>query len=86
MIFLEKGEEAFVLKSNDASDYIQILRKDGKEEMALWLICLLGGIMELQRVGIFHADLQFRNTIRVTAIGGRVYKIIDMDWAFKVNY
>ena len=39
----------------------------------------------MQRLGIFHADLQFRNTIQLERGGGTIYKIIDFDWAFKVR-
>ena len=35
-------------------------------------------------MGIFHADLQFRNTIKVNRKDKIVYKMIDFDIAFKV--
>ena len=51
-----------------------------------WLVCLIQGILELQNSGIFHADLQFRNTIQVKdEHNSEVFKIIDFDYAFKVN-
>ena len=37
-------------------------------------------------LGIFHADLEFRNTIRVKGTeGGWTYKIIDFDYSFGVK-
>ena len=53
--------------------------------MFRWTSCLVNGILELQRLGIFHADLEFRNTIQLEEGGRKVYKIIDFDWAFKVR-
>ena len=53
--------------------------------MFRWISCLVNGILELQRLGIFHADLEFRNTIQLEEGGRKVYKIIDFDWAFKVK-
>ena len=49
---------------------------------------MMNGVLELQKHGIFHADLEFRNTIQVKDESGRreyVYKIIDFDYAFKVR-
>ena len=43
-------------------------------------------MLDLQELGIFHADLEFRNTIKLErGNGGFIYKIIDFDWAFKVG-
>ena len=53
--------------------------------MLKWISCLMNGIIELQRLGIVHADLEFRNTIQLEEGGRTIYKIIDFDWAFKVR-
>ena len=57
-----------------------LLRQKDRSEMKLWLTCFIKGVIELQEYGIFHADLLFRNTIKVQSI----YKIIDFDISFKV--
>ena len=51
---------------------------------------IIRGIIELQKIGIYHADLCVRNTIKVS--NNRThdkkefqYKIIDFDYAFYVN-
>jgi hypothetical protein len=38
----------------------------------------------LEELGIYHADLAIRNTIRVSREGWFAFKIIDFDKAFKV--
>lgn len=56
--------------------------------MLKWIICLVDGILELQEFGLFHADLAFRNTISVPSSNNpsdSVYKLIDFDYAFKVD-
>ena len=53
--------------------------------MVSWLTCLIRGILELQKLGIIHADLEFRNTIRVKGEDGWTYKIIDFDLSFMVK-
>ena len=57
----------------------------GKNQLLRWISCLIKGIIELQRLGIFHADLEFRNTIQLEEGEETIYKIIDFDWAFKVR-
>ena len=51
------------------------------------ITCLINGIIELQRAGIFHEDLQEWNIFRFynSLKDDYSYKIIDFDWAFKVN-
>ena len=38
-----------------------------------WIISIAKGIFELERLGIFHCDLNLRNTIKI----GSIFKIID---------
>ena len=52
---------------------------------------IIRGIIELQKIGIYHADLCVRNTIKVSSTNRNhnknefQYKIIDFDFAFKVG-
>ena len=50
-----------------------------------WIIHIALGINELEDLGIYHADLFFRNTIKVTKGNKFSFKIIDFDKAFKIN-
>jgi hypothetical protein len=56
----------------------------GKDYVFKWIIEIAIGIAELEEIGIYHADLQLRNTIRVTRGVWNTFKIIDFDKAFKV--
>jgi tRNA A-37 threonylcarbamoyl transferase component Bud32 len=56
----------------------------GIEYVFKWIIDIAIGIAELEELGIYHADLAFRNTIRVSRDGWSAFKIIDFDKAFKV--
>lgn len=57
----------------------------GKEHIFKWIADTAEGIAELEQMGIYHADLTLRNTIRISRRGGwSTFKIIDFDWAFKV--
>ena len=47
--------------------------------------CVVNGVNELQALGIFHADLCFRNVLSFRKEEHRVYKIIDFDYCFKVR-
>jgi glucan biosynthesis protein len=49
-----------------------------------WIIDIALAIEELEKLGIYHADLWFRNTIKVTQINQDRFKVIDFDKAFKV--
>jgi tRNA A-37 threonylcarbamoyl transferase component Bud32 len=49
-----------------------------------WIRDIALGVAELEEVGIYHADLALRNTIRVTHGKWSAFKIIDFDRAFKV--
>jgi tRNA A-37 threonylcarbamoyl transferase component Bud32 len=52
--------------------------------MMKWITNIAIGIAELEELGIYHADLALRNTIRVTRGEWSAFKIIDFDKAFKV--
>ena len=65
---------------------MEYFRREGKRSLFKWLSCLVKGVLELQEIGIFHADLEFRNTIKLERGNGELtYKIIDFDWAFKIG-
>jgi hypothetical protein len=50
-----------------------------------WIKDIALGLLELESLGIYHADLWFRNTIKIVADeNGCSFKIIDFDKAFKV--
>jgi hypothetical protein len=49
-----------------------------------WIRDIALAIEELESLGIYHADLAFRNTIKVTQRNQNVFKLIDFDKAFKV--
>ena len=86
-LILEEGLEDFVL-GDSCDGYINYFRKAGKRQMFVWISCLIKGILQLQELGIFHADLEFRNTIQLKCGDGKgqfIYKIIDFDYAFKVR-
>ena len=55
----------------------------GIEYVYKWIIDIAIGIAELEELGIYHADMAVRNTIRVRHGGRRAFKIIDFDVAFK---
>ena len=55
----------FALFDKSIYDYIKYFRNSGKRELFIYLSCLIGGILELQKLGIFHGDLEFRNTIKL---------------------
>jgi predicted Ser/Thr protein kinase len=57
----------------------------GKNSIFQWIVDIAAGILELEQLGIYHSDLAFRNTIRVTENKSTVFKIIDYDKAFKVS-
>jgi hypothetical protein len=62
------------------------LRKGGAQEVFRWICHMAEGILELQQLGLFHPDLTFLNVIET----GKekkdwAYKIIDFDYAFKVD-
>ena len=50
-----------------------------------WITDIALGICELEKLGIYHADLYFRNTIKVSKGNAFCFKIIDFDKAFKVH-
>jgi tRNA A-37 threonylcarbamoyl transferase component Bud32 len=56
----------------------------GEDYVMKWIANIAIGIAELEELGIYHADLALRNTIRVTLGERSVFKIIDFDYAFKV--
>jgi hypothetical protein len=50
-----------------------------------WIRDIALGVEELESLGIYHADLEIRNIIRIVADeNGCSFKIIDFDKAFKV--
>jgi hypothetical protein len=49
-----------------------------------WIRDIAKAIEELESLGIYHADLRFRNTIKVTQRDQDIFKVIDFDKAFKV--
>jgi RIO-like serine/threonine protein kinase len=50
-----------------------------------WIRNIALGVEELESLGIYHADLNFRNTIRIVVDANECsFKIIDFDKAFKV--
>jgi hypothetical protein len=50
-----------------------------------WIRDIALGVEELENLGIYHADLWFRNTIRIIVEENECsFKIIDFDKAFKV--
>jgi hypothetical protein len=58
------------------------------QEVLLAIECLVGGIIELQMLGIFHEDLRVWNIMKMRRKGSKgplVYQLIDFDWAFKVG-
>jgi hypothetical protein len=57
----------------------------GPSHVFEWIKDIAFGIEELESLGIYHADLWFRNTIKIVADeNGCSFKIIDFDKAFKV--
>jgi tRNA A-37 threonylcarbamoyl transferase component Bud32 len=56
----------------------------GRKYVMKWITNIAIGIAELEELGIYHADLAFRNTIRVTHGEWSAFKIIDFNRAFKV--
>lgn len=76
-----KGITSF--KTTDPSNNLLGRLKDFQK----MITCLINGIIELQRAGIFHEDLQEWNIFRFynSLKDDYSYKIIDFDWAFKVN-
>jgi hypothetical protein len=91
---MEKGMSEFELKYSPSSIiYAKLLLKGGKKAVLGWVSSVVVGILELQDLGLFHSDIDFRNTIRVPGHGEGetksygeewVFKIIDFDYAFKV--
>jgi hypothetical protein len=49
-----------------------------------WIRDVALGVEELEELGIYHADLWFRNTKKMINMGEFFFKIIDFDKAFKV--
>jgi hypothetical protein len=50
-----------------------------------WIRDIALGVEELERLGIYHADLWFRNTIRIVTDENECsFKVIKFDKAFKV--
>jgi hypothetical protein len=50
-----------------------------------WIRDIALGVEELESLGIYHADLWFRNTIRIVVDENEcLFKVIDFDKAFKV--
>jgi hypothetical protein len=83
---MEKGLPEFILgRYASSSGYVRLLWRGGKREVFSWISSVVVGILELQRLGLFHSDLTFRNTIKTQANGEeQVFKVIDFDYAFKV--
>jgi hypothetical protein len=50
-----------------------------------WIIDIALGVEELENLGIYHADLGIRNTIKIAVDANEcLFKVIDFDKAFKV--
>jgi RIO-like serine/threonine protein kinase len=50
-----------------------------------WIRDIALGVEELESLGIYHADLKFRNTIRIVVDENEcLFKVIDFDKVFKV--
>ena len=49
------------------------------------LSSLAKGILQLQRLGIYHLDITFRNILQFKKNNRREFRIIGFDWAFKIN-
>jgi hypothetical protein len=50
-----------------------------------WMKDIALGVEELENLGIYHADLWFRNTIRIVVDENKFsFKVIDFDKAYKV--
>ncbi len=64
---IEKGLPEFIIDPARQSNYNYacLILNNGRREVLNWMICLVEGILELQSCEIFHADLNFRNTIKV---------------------
>ena len=86
-LILEEGMEDYAIIDKRVYSYIEYFKYAGKRELFTWLSCLIGGILELQKLGIFHGDLEFRNTIKLEkGYEYFTYKIIDFDnFTFKVK-
>ena len=86
-LILEEGMEDYAnLNKSSEKQYIKYFISKGKKELFTWLSCLIKGVLELQGMGIFHADLELRNTIKLEKRSGEItYKIIDFDRTFKIR-
>jgi predicted Ser/Thr protein kinase len=65
----------------NAEKWFQLM---GDSYILEWIIDIAQAIPELEEMGIYHADIALRNTIRITHSGSKRFKIIDFDKAFKV--
>lgn len=104
VLCLEKGEPEFILPQLQQSNhnYVTLLLKakapkEGSAELLLWLECFVNAIIQLEIAGIYHEDLNFRNTIKIVVKNSNdrdekeklkqyLYKLIDFNYAFKVCY
>ena len=79
--------ELKVEKGTDVQYNYYELYKSSKE-LKNCLTCfrdMANGIIELQLLGIYHLDLKLHNMKQFRVNNLEKYKIIDFDWAFKVN-
>ena len=53
----------------------------GRKYVYSWIISTARGIIELEELGLFHCDIELRNTVKF----GDIFKLIDFDYVFKVR-
>ena len=53
----------------------------GRTYIYSWIISIAKGIAELEAMGLFHCDIELRNTVKFAGI----FKLIDFDYIFKVK-
>lgn len=81
---MERGEDQFSEYGRKSIGNISIehLFMQGKDQVIGFLLSLLQGIVELEEIGIFHADITPQNFIQFK----NIFEIIDFDHALLCKF
>jgi hypothetical protein len=83
---VERGRELHFPEKGESLEerILNWIRMLGPANVFGWIRDIALAVEELESLGIYHADLAFRNTIKVAQRSLDVFKVIDFDKAFKV--